>query len=149
MPARSGRGGIRVASAALAGLGVAVSAYLTASHFDEGLLVCGLSDCTTVQASDYATILGVPVALLGLGMYVAVLGLVVARWVRPGLTLATTAATFGLTLAGAIFTGYLTYVELFVLEAICQWCVVSAVLTVLLLMTEGILVSRLLAIPEE
>ena len=63
--------------------------------------------------------------------------------------MAVTAATFGLALAGTIFAGYLTYVELFVLEAICQWCVVSAVLTVLLLLTEGVLVGRLLAIPEE
>ncbi len=126
-----------------------VSAYLTAIHYDEGLLVCGLSDCHTVQTSDYAEILGVPVALLGLGMYAAVLALVALRWARPGLTVAVTAATFGLALAGTIFAGYLTYVELFVLEAICQWCVVSAVLTVLLLLTEGVLVGRLLAIPEE
>ena len=79
-----------------------------------------LSDCATVQASDYAEILGMPVALLGLGMYVAVLGLVVVRWLSPSLTVAATATAFGLALAGAIFAGYLTYVELFVLEAICQ-----------------------------
>jgi len=141
--------GLPLASASLAAVGVAVSAYLTASHYDEGLLVCGLSDCATVQASDYAEVLGVPVALLGLGMYVAVLALVALRWVRPGPMVVTTATTFGLALAGTIFAGYLTYVELFVLEAICQWCVVSAVLTVLLLLTEGVLVGRLLAIPEE
>lgn len=151
MRPRSGLLGLPLASASLAAVGVAVSAYLTASHYDEGLLVCGLSDCATVQASDYAEVLGVPVALLGLGMYVAVLGLVVLRWLRPDLMVITTATAtaFGLALAGTIFAGYLTYVELFVLEAICQWCVVSAVLTVLLLLTEGVLVSRLLAIPEE
>ena len=126
-----------------------MSAYLTAIHYDEGLLVCGLSECHTVQASDYAEILGVPVALLGLGMYMAVLALVAVRRLRPGLTVVATAATFGLALAGAIFAGYLTYVEVFVLQAVCQWCVVSAVLTVLLLLTEGVLVGRLLAIPEE
>ena len=149
MRPRSGLLGLPLASASLAAVGVAVSAYLTASHYDEGLLVCGLSDCATVQASDYAEVLGVPVALLGLGMYVAVLALVALRWVRPGPMVVTTATTFGLALAGTIFAGYLTYVELFVLEAICQWCVVSAVLTVLLLLTEGVLVGRLLAIPEE
>ena len=89
------------------------------------------------------------VALFGLGMYVALLGLVALRWLRPDSTVYVTATTFALSLAGVIFAGYLTYVELFVLEAICQWCVVSAVLTALLLLTEGVLVARLMAIPEE
>ena len=136
-------------SAMLAALGAAVSAYLTAIHYDDGLLVCGLSDCHTVQTSDYAEILGIPVALLGLGMYVALLGLFALRRLRPDSTVYATAVAFALTLAGVIFAGYLTYVELFVLEAICQWCVVSAVLTTLLLLTEGAMISRLLAIPDK
>ena len=140
--------GLPPISAVLAALGIAVSAYLTVIHFDEGLLVCGLSDCHTVQTSDYAEILGIPVALLGLGMYVALLGLVALRWLRPAITVATTAAAFALALAGVIFAGYLTYVEIFVLEAICQWCVVSAVLTTLLLVVEGLMVNRLLAMPD-
>lgn len=130
-------------------LGIAVSVYLTAIHYDDGLLVCGLSDCHTVQTSDYAEMLGIPVALLGLGMYVALLTLIMLRWLRPSLTVSATATTFAIALAGVIFAGYLTYVELFVLEAICQWCVVSALLTTLLLVTEGILVARLLAIPDD
>ncbi len=133
----------------LAALGIAVSTYLTAIHYDEGLLVCGLSDCHTVQTSDYAEMLGIPVALFGLGMYVALLGLVALRWLRLDSTVYVTATTFALSLAGVIFAGYLTYVELFVLEAICQWCVVSAVLTTLLLVTESLMVKRLLAITEE
>ena len=136
-------------SAILAVLGVAVSAYLTAIHYDDGLLVCGLSDCHTVQTSDYAEVVGIPVALLGLGMYVTLLGLTTLRRLRPDTTVYATATAFALTLAGVIFAGYLTYVELFVLEAICQWCVVSAVLTTLLLLTEGAMISRLLAIPDK
>ncbi len=128
--------GLSLASAILPALGIAVSAYLTAIHYDDGLLVCGLSDCHMVQTSDYAELLGIPVALLGLGMYVAVLTLVVARWLRPALTVYATVSTFAIALAGVVFAAYLTYVELFVLEAICQWCVVSAVLTTLLLVTE-------------
>ena len=95
----------------LAALGIAVSTYLTAIHYDEGLLVCGLSDCRTVQASRYAEVLGIPVALLGLGMYLALLALFSVRWLRPALTMEVTASAFA---------AYLTYVELFVLEAICQ-----------------------------
>ena len=134
---------------ALAALGIAVSVYLTIVHYDEGLLVCGLSDCHTVQASSYAELVGIPVALLGLGMYVAVLGLGLARIVRPGALIVGTVASFSLTLAGVLFAVYLTYIELFVLEAICQWCVVSAVLTTALLLCETILVQRLLAIPTD
>ena len=148
MPGRSRRLGLPLVSAVLASLGIAVSAYLTVIHYDEGLLVCGLGDCHTVQTSDYAEILNIPVALLGLGMYVVLLGLVALRRLRPDTMVYVTATTFALTLAGVIFAGYLAYVELFVLEAICQWCVVSAVLTTLLLVTEGVLVARLLAIPE-
>lgn len=144
-PARRLGARLPLVSAGLAALGVAVSAYLTAIHYDEGLLVCGLSDCHTVQASDYAEILGIPVALLGLGMYVALLALFALRRLRPALAVEATATTFALALAGALFAGYLTYVELFVLEALCQWCVVSAALTTLLLFTEGALASRLLA----
>jgi hypothetical protein len=74
-------------------------------------------------------------------MYVALLGLIALRRLRPDTTVYVTAAAFALTLAGVIFAGYLTYVELFVLEAICQWCVVSAVLTTLLLVTEGMMIG--------
>jgi len=120
LPPPSGRPWLPLASAVLASLGIALSTYLTIAHYDDGLLVCGLSDCATVQASDYAEILGVPVALLGLGMYASVFILVCLRQLRPALTLPAVAATFGLALSGTIFAGYLTYVELFVLEAICQ-----------------------------
>jgi uncharacterized membrane protein len=48
--------------------------------------------------------------------------------------------------AGFLFTAYLTYLELFVIDAICQWCVVSAVITTAMLILEGSLVKRLLAI---
>ena len=78
-------------------------------------------------------------------MYVALLALCALRWLRPGLAVHVTTAAFALALAGVIFAGYLTYVELFVLEALCQWCVVSAALTVLVLFCEGIEVARMLA----
>ena len=141
--------GLLGAILALATLGVAVSIYLTIVHYDEGLLVCGLSDCHTVQASSYAELAGIPVALLGLGMYVTVLALAAARLLRPSSLVLGTMASFSLTLAGVLFAGYLTYIELYVLEAICQWCVVSAVLTTALLICESILVRRLLALPPE
>jgi uncharacterized membrane protein len=77
-----------------------------------------------VQASRYATILGIPVALLGLISYG---GLIVsaALWGEIGIYLG-----FLISLVGTLFSAYLTYLEVFVIGALCQWCVASAVITV-------------------
>src|SRR5687768_2514283 len=70
----------------LAVCGIAVSVYLTAVHFPDSLLVCtGVSDCETVQNSKYAKLFGIPVAILGLAMYIAALALAGARLARDEL----------------------------------------------------------------
>jgi uncharacterized membrane protein len=131
----------------LAGCGIAVSVYLTAVHFQDSLLVCtGVSDCETVQNSKYAKLLGIPVAILGLAMYIAALILAVARLARDDLADRATVLLFVMLFAGLLFTAYLTYLELFVIDAICQWCVVSAVITTAMLVLEGSLVRRVLEI---
>jgi len=110
---------------ALAGLGIA--GYLTAVHYAGGTPVCAIAHgCATVQHSRYAALAGVPVALLGLAGYVAIL----AALARDGES-GRTAAAF-LSLAGLGFSGWLTYVEVGVLHAICVWCVGSAVCMALL-----------------
>jgi uncharacterized membrane protein len=102
---------------ALAVLGLAVSAYLSWSHYAELEPICsGISDCERVQSSDYAQLAGVPVALIGVAGYLAIL---VSLWMRPEVTAL-------LAYVGVAFSGYLTWVELFRIEAVCQWCVVSA-----------------------
>lgn len=131
-------------SAVLAALGVAVAFYLTIVHYRSDLLVCRAGDCASVQKSSYAEIAGIPVALLGLGMYLAVLALGAVRWRRPAMRELATMAAFSLVLSGAVYAGYLTYVELWVINAICQWCVISAALTLGLLVSEGSIVARLL-----
>ncbi len=70
----------------------------------------------------------------------SVLGLL--RRMRPEWAESVTLITFGLALAGTVFTIYLTYLELFVIHAVCQWCVLTAVLTWALLLVEGALVWR-------
>ena len=131
----------------LAICGIAVSIYLTAVHYQDSLLVCsGVSDCETVQNSKYAKLFGIPVAILGLAMYVAALALGVVRLAREELADRATVLLFVMLFAGFLFTVYLTYLELFVIDAICQWCVVSAVITTAMLLLEGSLVKRLLAI---
>ena len=110
---------------ALAGLGIA--GYLTAVHYAGGTPVCAVAHgCATVQQSQYAALAGVPVALLGLVGYVAILAALArdGEWAR-------TAAVF-LSLAGLGFSAWLTYVEIGVLNAICVWCVGSAVCMALL-----------------
>lgn len=135
------------AAIALAGAGVILAAYLTWVHFDEGSLVCGLGDCHTVQASEFATVGLVPVALLGLGMYLMVLAANLLIWRRPALSFAATCVAFAVTVAGAVYALYLTWLEIAVIGAICQWCVVSAILTIVLAMVEGRLLWHLLSPP--
>ena len=126
----------------LAILGVAIAAYLTIIHYDRGALVCGLGDCQTVQNSKYAEIVGIPVALLGLGMYLSVVGLGVLRRLRPERLPLLTMTAFTLVLAGAFYAAYLTYLEVAVIHAMCEWCVTSALLTVGILLAEGIGIWR-------
>lgn len=117
---------------ALLGLpGSGVAAYLTYSHWADRPTVCGgIGQCELVQTSEYSDIAGVPVALLGLLYFVAMSFLALARlrwmlgtpeWAQP--------AALSMALAATAFVAYLTYVELFVLEEICIWCLGLAVLT--------------------
>ena len=118
---------LRTVMAGLAVVGLAISAYLTYVHYAEIQPFCtGISDCERVQTSDWALIAGVPVALAGLIGYLAILA---ALWV-PGENgrLATALAAF----TGFGYSAYLTWVELFRIDAICQWCIISAaIMTVL------------------
>ncbi len=123
---------VRWVGLALLGLpGTGVAAYLTYSHWADRVTVCGgIGECELVQTSEYSDIAGVPVALLGLLYFVAMSLLAVARIRRmPGTLEWAQPAAFSLALAGTAFVAYLIYVELFVLEAICIWCMVLAALT--------------------
>jgi uncharacterized membrane protein len=120
------------AIAALAGLFISLYLLLYSLGF-YGALVCGTGGCETVQNSTYARFLGLPVAGWGVAWYVAVLSVALAgvqgrfadeRWPDLGLLV--------LGACGLAFTLYLTGVELFILRAICRWCVASAALTVLI-----------------
>lgn len=106
----------------LASLGLLVSAYLTWVHFAglEPVCVAGSHGCETVQVSRYATVLSVPVAVLGLAAYA---GLLLAAGSRGEIG---AYLGFVVALVGTLFSAYLTYLEVFVIGAICQWCVASA-----------------------
>jgi len=132
---------------AIAGLADAV--YLTIVHYDTKALVCGLGDCETVQTSRYAEIAGVPIALLGVFMYAVIALAGIARCWLPAEADRLTFAIFAIALAGAVYAAYLTYLEIAVIDAICQWCVVSALLTLGILLLEGATVWQGLGISEE
>jgi uncharacterized membrane protein len=114
---------LRIAIAVLALAGLGVAGYLTWVHYADLEPICagGSGGCERVQTSDYAELAGVPVALLGVIGYVAIL----ASLALPG-----EAGRFAgalLALVGFGFSAWLTYVELFEIDAVCQWCVASAV----------------------
>jgi uncharacterized membrane protein len=112
---------LRAASAAVAVAGLAISVYLTVVHYAGGDPVCAIAHgCATVQQSRYAELAGVPVALLGVGGYLAIL----VSLARDGEGWRTAGAF--LALAGLGFSAWLTWVEVGVLDAICIWCVGSA-----------------------
>ncbi len=113
---------LRVAAGVVALTGIGVAAYLTWVHFDDAALVCVAGGgCETVQESDYATIAGVPVALLGLGAYVVLLGLIL--WDTPSARLGAAVIAF----VGLVFSLYLVALQLFVIDAVCIWCLASDV----------------------
>jgi uncharacterized membrane protein len=121
---RHGRHGATISILALGSL--AVASYLLAVRTLGEAPACGpVRGCDTVAASPYATVLGLPVALFGVG-FSLVLSVVAIAWWRRADRRALYAA-YGLGLLGVAAVAYLTYLELFVIEAICVWCVTYAV----------------------
>jgi uncharacterized membrane protein len=125
-------------------VGLVVAGYLAYIETTQTLAVCGpVGDCNTVQASDYATILGIPIAILGLANYLAagLLWFMQSR-VQEAQRQRVWLGLMGLTLLGTIFSIYLTALELFVIRAVCAWCLTSAVVTALLLVSVSRLVEN-------
>jgi uncharacterized membrane protein len=123
---------LRIAIIIVCLLGIGDAGYLTYVHYAGLKVVClsGGGGCETVQASRYAKLDGIPVALLGLIGYILILG---STAIRGELGRATGVAV---AFVGFCFSMYLTYRELFTIHAICQWCVGSAVLmTALVILT--------------
>jgi uncharacterized membrane protein len=132
---------LTVAIGGLALAGLAIAGYLTWVHYADVEPICLSSGgCEKVQNSDYAELAGVSVAVIGLAGYASIL----ASLFVPGETGRT--ATAFLALVGFGFSAYLTYIELFTIEAICQWCVASAVLMTAIAV---LAVRRLLRAPGE
>ena len=121
-----------VALLALAGLFVALYLTLYKAGFI-GQLTCSIGSCETVNTSQWSTLLGLPVAAWGLGFYIVALAVAMAgttdRWVDERSVSVALAALSGW---GVLFSLWLTYLELFVIHAICMWCVISAIIVTII-----------------
>jgi uncharacterized membrane protein len=134
----------------LIGLGVAV--YLTYIETQSVEAFCGpVGDCNAVQNSSYAKVWGVlPVGLLGAVGYIAILAAwFVARQKWGWLSTYAPVALFGMALFGTIFSIYLTYLELYVIFAVCIWCISSAIIIALLLLFSLNSTLNVFSFPEE
>ncbi|MFN3742050.1 MAG: vitamin K epoxide reductase family protein [Anaerolineales bacterium] len=118
-----------LASALLAWIGLIDSAYLTWVKLAHQEAKCnfGLGDCYTVNTSRYSEIYGIPIALLGVLAYLAILLLLVFEHRHPFLEEYAPLAVFGISLAGTLYSAYLSYIEAAVLHAWCPYCVLSAI----------------------
>ncbi|HEU0250159.1 MAG TPA: vitamin K epoxide reductase family protein [Solirubrobacteraceae bacterium] len=121
---------LRILMIVLTVLGIGIASYVTYVHYAGIKPACTAGEsCTKVQTSIYSELAGVPVALMGLIGYIAILATLLAPESER-----TRFATLVLTLGGFGFSAYLTYRELFSIHAICEWCVTSAILMTILML---------------
>ena len=116
-------------------IGLIDALYLTWMKVTNNPRMCiqGLGDCFSVNTSKYSDIAGIPVAVIGAVAYLFLFLILIAEDQTDFLKSNSVLFIFGITLAGTLFSAYLTYVELFVLRTICPFCVVSAITMLILL----------------
>jgi uncharacterized membrane protein len=111
---------LRIAAILVTLAGIGVAGYLTWAHFADQSVICVQGGgCEQVQESSYSEIAGIPVAVLGLASYLTVLALLV--WDAPIARL----SAASIAVVGLLFGAYLVVVQLFVIDAICVWCMAN------------------------
>jgi uncharacterized membrane protein len=139
-------GTLRQAIAFVAVLGIGVASYIAIVESSGGTPAClaGGGGCETVASSTYSHVAGVNIAIFGIAAYVALF--LSAFFVNDPARF----AGFAIALGGFGYSIYLTYLEIFKIEAICQWCVASAVLmTILFLLNAARLIAYAGAVDGE
>lgn len=125
---------IRWISVILVLLGLADSIYLAWLKLANATAACGgIGDCESVNSSPFAEVAGIPIALFGAGAYLLMLILLIMEPRSPFWRENAPLGIFGISLAGVLYSAYLTYVEIAILHAICPYCVLSALVLVALL----------------
>ncbi len=126
---------------ALAVIGLLVATYMTVYKWTNNNAMClGSGDCGAVNASKYSEVNGVPVALIGVLGYAAILGVLTLegrKWPLANfLDENATLLVFGLALTGFLFTLWLIYAEIFLIKALCPFCLASqTVMTILFILS--------------
>ncbi len=121
-------------SIGLAIIGLLDSIYLSWIKLSGTTALCGgVGDCESVNNSIYSEINGIPIAFLGAGAYLLILGILLVESQLGANADWPVMSMFGLSLIGVLYSIYLTYIEIAVLRAICPYCVVSAIVITLLL----------------
>jgi uncharacterized membrane protein len=129
------------------GIGLLTAIYLTIAKLAKSQEMCleGFGDCWTVNNSIYSEFLGIPIALFGAGAFLSIL---VLLWIENRNQFWKSNAPlliFGVTLLGVLLSAYLTYIEVAVIQAICPFCVISAIAMVILFIIN---VSRLVKVSD-
>ena len=134
------------ASLVLVVIGLLVSIYMTIYKVTNNNRLCwGSGDCATVNNSAFSTIYGIPVALVGVGGYGAILLILLLGNRNNFLQQNGTLFIFGLSLTGFLFTLYLIYIEFAVLKAVCPFCLTSQiVMTIIFILS----IIRLIRQPQ-
>jgi uncharacterized membrane protein len=110
-------------------IGLLDSLYLVLIKLSNNANLCikGIGDCWTVNTSIYAQIFGIPVSFIGTAAYASLLAILILER-KPGFIQENSnLILFGLTLVGVLYSIYLTYLEIAVIQAICPFCVISAI----------------------
>lgn len=136
-PAQNPKNWINWAVPVLVAAGLVVAGYLTYVETTANLVECGVAipGCVTVQTSSYAKLFGFfPIALLGVVGYIVILAAwILEKFVTPSKKDLVSLVLWGVCMFGVLFSIYLTFLEAFVIHATCSWCILSAVLMILLL----------------
>jgi uncharacterized membrane protein len=132
---------LRSLSFVLVAIGLFVSGYLSYTHLAGVSTACiegGGFNCDTVATSVYSTLLGIPVAYLGFATYVFI-GAILVLQTRVGILIEYgNVILFAVTLFGFLFSVWLVYVQVVLIEALCIWCLVHEVNITILMVVTGI-----------
>ena len=142
-------GKLRRASILLAFLGLLDSIYLVWVKYTGAYALCGpIGNCESVNTSQYSEIFGIPISLLGAGAYAIMIVLLLLENRSQIWAEFSSLIVFGISLIGVLYSIYLTYIEVVVLKEICPYCVISAIILVILLLLSGIRLSISLGEPD-
>jgi len=129
-------------------VGIANGIYLSIMKLSNNAAMCikGLGDCWTVNTSKYSQIYGIPIAILGTLAFISLLVLILLDGRTRFWKAYTPYFLFGITLIGTLYSAYLTYLELEIIQAICPFCVLSATSMLILF---GLSIYRLVTAQAE